>query len=90
MVLDMVYNPPTRNPGKPWKWIIIDSLIVAGIAFVSALPTARMPTLTDLYVAVKAFVYTFLVQTALEKGIKPYYYGENHRKTSNGRGGTRN
>lgn len=74
MVLDIVYDPPDRNPGKPWKWILIDSAILAGIAFISALPGSRLPTIMDLYTAIKAFIYVFLVQVAIERGIKPYYY----------------
>jgi len=76
-VLDMAYDPPHRNPGKPIKWIVIDSLIIAGIAFVSALPGNRLPNLMDLYVALKAFAYSFLIQLAVERGIKPRL--ANHR-----------
>jgi len=32
-VLDFIWDPPERNPGKPLKWIVLDSLIIAGIAF---------------------------------------------------------
>jgi len=74
MVLDIAYDPPHRNPGKPLKWILIDSLIVAVIAFVSLLPSSRLPTVLDLYVALKAFIYTFVLQIAVERRIKPYYY----------------
>ena len=69
-VLDIVYDPPVRNPGKPLRWIIIDSLIIAGIAFLSSLPENRLPTVLDMYVAVKAFVYSFLLQLVVERGIK--------------------
>lgn len=80
MCLDMVYDPPNRNPGKPWRWIIVDSLIIAAIAFVAALPQRHIPTPYDLYIALKAFLYAFLVQVAVERGIKPFI----HRKRSNG------
>jgi predicted phosphoribosyltransferase len=71
-VLDVLYDPPGRNPGeKPLKWILIDSAIVAGIAFVAALPAARTPTPEDIYVALRAFLYTLLVQLAVERGVKP-------------------
>jgi len=70
-MLDFAYDPPERNPGKPWKWIIVDSLIIAGIAFVASLPGDRLPNMFDFYVAIKAFVYSFLVQLAVERGIKP-------------------
>jgi len=79
-VLDFSYDPPDRNPGKAWKWIIIDSAIIAGIAFISALPSDRLPLLSDLYIAVRAFVYSFLVQVAIERGIKPYL--KNHDNES--------
>ena len=70
MVLDIAYDPPQRNPGKPLRWILLDSLIIAGIAFVASLPGDRLPSLLDVYVAVKAFIYSFLVQLAVERGIK--------------------
>jgi len=70
--LDFTYNPPDRNPGKPLAWIVIDSLIIAGIAFISVLPSDRLPALLDIYVAVKAFIYSFLIQVAVERGLKPY------------------
>ena len=70
-MLDFTYDPPDRNPGKPWKWIVIDSLIIAGIAFISTLPSDRLPSLLDAYIAVKAFIYAFLIQVAVERGLKP-------------------
>jgi hypothetical protein len=69
-LLDFAYDPPERNPGKPLKWILIDSLIIAGIAFVSVLPSDRLPTILDTYVALKAFMYSLLVQLAVERGLK--------------------
>ena len=70
--MDFSYDPPDRNPGKPWVWMVIDSLIIAGIAFISVLPGDRFPNLFDMYVALKAFIYSFLVQVAVERGLKPY------------------
>jgi len=67
----MYYDPPERNPGKPLLWIIIDSLIIAMIAFLAALP-AHLPTIADLYVALKGFFISFFVQLVVEKGVKPY------------------
>ncbi|MCC6057106.1 MAG: hypothetical protein LM583_10565 [Desulfurococcaceae archaeon] len=83
-MLDMIYNPPSRNPGKPIKWILFDSLIIAGIAFLSSLPSDRLPNVFDMYVAVKAFAYSFLIQMAVERGIKPYLARKND---ANGNGG---
>jgi len=79
-MLDFLWDPPNRNPGKPWKWIIIDSLIIAGIAGLAALPGDRFPSMTDVYIATKAFLYSFLVQVAVEKGIKPYFERRNNRE----------
>lgn len=83
-MLDMVYDPPERNPGKPWVWMIVDSLIIAGITFVSLLPSDRLPSLLDAYVAVKAFAYSFLMQLAVERGLKPYVYKRKRRNNNNG------
>ena len=75
----MWYDPPERNPGKPLKWIIIDSLIIAMIAFLAALP-AHIPTVTDLYVALKGFLISFFVQLAVEKGVKPHSVRSKRKK----------
>jgi hypothetical protein len=63
--------------------MIIDSLIIAGIAALAALPGDRLPSATELYVAAKAFLYSFLVQIAVERGIKPYL-NRNNRNNKNG------
>jgi len=81
----MAYDPPNRNPSKPIKWIIIDSLIIAGIAFVASLPFDRIPNVYDLYVALRAFIYAFLIQLAVERGLKPIVY-KNGSKTNGGNG----
>ncbi len=83
-MLDFAYDPPSRNPGKPWKWIIIDSLIIAGIAFVASLPADRLPTLLDAYIALKAFFYSFLAQLVIERGIKPRFINNNKNKENEG------
>jgi len=41
---------------------VINSLIVAAIAFVSVLPTETLPTLFHFYVAIKAFLITFFIE----------------------------
>ena len=71
-MLDFTYDPPSRNPGKPLLWIIIDSLIIALIAFLAALPVDRLPNIIDLYVSLKAFLISFFVQLVVERGVKPY------------------
>ncbi|MEM0261488.1 MAG: hypothetical protein QXN17_02405 [Nitrososphaerota archaeon] len=70
-MLDFTYDPPSRNPGKPWKWIILDSLIISGISFTATLPE-HIPNITELYIALKSFFYSFLLQVAVERGLKPY------------------
>jgi len=70
-VLDFAYDPPDRETGKPFKWIVIDSLIISLIVFVSILPPDRPPTLNELYAAFRGFMYAFLVQLGIERGLKP-------------------
>ena len=70
-MLDFTYDPPERNRGKPLKWILLDSAVIAGIAFISTLPADRLPSVLDLYVALKAFTYSLLLQIAVERGLKP-------------------
>ena len=81
-MLDMAYDPPERNPGKPFKWIVIDSAVVAAISFIAALPADRLPSTLELYVALRAFMYIFLLQLAVERGIKPLY--KKYRNNNNG------
>ena len=70
MVLNIAYDPPSRELSKSWKWIIVDSLIIACLALVAALPEARLPTLAELYTAVRAFIYAFVLQLAIERGLR--------------------
>lgn len=63
-------NPNGKNSVKPWKWILIDSIIIALIAMVAVMPSA-VPTETELWVMFKAFLAAFVVQLAIERGIKP-------------------
>lgn len=83
-MLDFSYDPPDRNPGKPWKWIVLDSLVIAGIAFISTLPSDRLPSLFDTYVALKAFIYAFLIQVAVERGLKPHLNNRNNNNSNTG------
>jgi len=85
-MLDFGWDPPERDPGKPIKWILIDSLIIAGIAFIAVLPPDRLPSLLDLYVALKAFAYSFLIQLAVERGLKPYIKGGGEEEEGGGNG----
>ena len=83
-MLDFTYDPPDRNPGKPWKWIMIDSLVIAGIAFISTLPSDRLPSLLDAYISLKAFTYAFLIQVAVERGLKPRLNSRNNNNNKSG------
>lgn len=77
----MIYDPPREGEkSKSWKWMVIDSLIIALIAFVASLPSNRLPNLTELYVALKAFAYAFLIQLAVERGLKPAMRKPNNNK----------
>jgi hypothetical protein len=71
-MLDFLRTSYTNNNTKTLKDIVIDSLIVAAIVFVASLPSEHMPNAFDIYTAIKAFLYTFVIQIAAEKGIKPY------------------
>lgn len=62
-------NPEGKNTKKPYKWILIDSLIIGGIAMAASMPST-VPTAVDLYVMLKAFVGSLLIQLAIERGIK--------------------
>jgi len=77
-LLDFLYDPPNRNPGKSWIWILIDSLIISGITFISTLPSDRLPSTFDLYISLKSFIYAFLIQVAVERGLKPYLVKRNN------------
>jgi hypothetical protein len=71
-MLDFLRTSYTNGNTKTLKDIVIDSLIVAAIVFVASLPSEHMPNVVEMYIAIKAFLYTFLIQFAVEKGIKPY------------------
>jgi len=62
-------NPGRKNSRKPLKWIFFDSLIVGGLAMAAAMPNT-VPTAADLWVMFKGFLYSFLVQLAIERGVK--------------------
>jgi hypothetical protein len=87
-VLDIAYDPPRNaessedgeTKSKAIKWIIIDSIIIASIALLSSLPPDRLPSLLDLYVALKAFLYSFFIQLAVERGLKPFFKSKTNSK----------
>jgi len=81
MVLSIAHDPED-NHGKSMAWIVLDSIIVACIAFISTLPSTHLPSLLDLYTSLKAFAYAFFIQLAVERGIKPYL-----KRRNSGKGG---
>jgi hypothetical protein len=50
----------------------VDSAIIAGLAALAVLPSDRLPSTVELYIALKAFAYSFLFQLAVERGLKKY------------------
>lgn len=58
-----------QNSRKPWKWMIIDSAIIAGISFFSGLVEGP-PTLMTMYRSGVAFGLAFFLQLAIERGLK--------------------
>jgi hypothetical protein len=83
-MLDIAYDPPNRQNTKSITWILIDSFIIAAIAFLAALPADRLPNVFDLYVALKAFAYAFFIQLAIERGIKPKINKNSNNNKSRG------
>jgi len=64
-----VDNPSKRKTRTDvLKEQLINSLIVAGIAFLSVMPPG-LPTLAQVYVAAKAFGITFLVEMRKYRGL---------------------
>ena len=65
-------NTSSENTGssrKTWKWMLIDSAIVGGIATFAAINSAG-PTWGTAWVAFKAFGAAFLLQLYVERGLK--------------------
>jgi hypothetical protein len=69
----MIYDPPTRKMQKPLKWILFDSFVIGLLAFVASLPYDRIPTQLDIYIALRAFLYAFVMQLVVEYGVKPWW-----------------
>lgn len=62
-------NPEKKNTQKDLKWILIDSLIIGIIALCAVMP-ATVPTVEHLWVMLKAFLGAFILQLAIERGLK--------------------
>lgn len=73
LMLDVVNrshtNPDGKNTQKEMKWILVDSIIIGVIAMVASIPST-VPTVANLWVMFKAFLGAFIVQLAIERGLK--------------------
>lgn len=58
-----------KNHRKPFKWILIDSAIIGGVAMAASMPS-WIPGWPDLWIMTKAFIGAFLLQLAIERGLK--------------------
>jgi len=52
---------------KNTKDMLLDSLLVGAIVFVSSLPSTGIPTLDNLYSAIRGFLYYFLAQLIVDR-----------------------
>lgn len=72
-MLDMVNRSHTAkgrgNPRKALKWILVDSAIIGAIAMAASMPGSA-PGLPELWVMFKAFFGAFVLQLAVERGLK--------------------
>lgn len=57
------------NTRKTWTEILIDSAIIGGIAIFATIGSMP-PTLETVWIAFKAFGAAFLLQLAIERGLK--------------------
>jgi hypothetical protein len=62
-------DPDKKNTRKAFKWILFDSIIIGAIAMCAAMPST-VPTAADLWVMFKAFLGSFILQLAIERGLK--------------------
>jgi surface polysaccharide O-acyltransferase-like enzyme len=62
-------DPEGRNSQKSLRWILVDSVIIGMIAMCAAMPST-IPTAADLWVMFKAFLGSFVLQLAVERGLK--------------------
>ncbi len=59
----------TGSSRKAWRWMIVDAAIVGGIAAFAAIGGGG-PTWGTAWVAFKGFGLAFLLQLAVERGLK--------------------
>lgn len=58
-----------KNGRKTWTAMIIDSAIIGFIAMAASMP-AVIPTQDDMWIMFKAFFGAFILQLAVERGLK--------------------
>lgn len=72
-MLDMVNRTHSSEDGpnsrKPWRWMLVDSAIIGGIALAAVMGN-EPPGLPEAWVMLKAFLGAFLIQLAIERGLK--------------------
>jgi len=71
-LLSMIPHKDDVKETKSLKDMLIDSGIVATIAFLSALPPDRPPSFEDFYVALYAFAMSFVLQLAVYRGLRKH------------------
>lgn len=54
---------------KAWKWILIDSIIIAVMAMCAVMPEA-IPDIDSVWTMFKAFLIAFVFQLVVERGLK--------------------
>jgi len=54
---------------KTTKDMILDSLLVALVVFIASLPMNNIPTLCNLYDALRGFLYYFIVQLIIDRAM---------------------
>lgn len=73
-MLDILYATPSKDkngdvPMKPMKWILLDSIIIGLIALVASMPSG-VPDVNSCWIMFKAFLGAFIVELAIERGMK--------------------
>ena len=54
---------------KAWRWMLIDSAIIGGIALAAVMGNTP-PGWAEAWVMLKAFTGAFVLQLAIERGLK--------------------
>jgi len=52
---------------KTTKDMLLDSLLVGAIVFIASLPSTGIPTIDNLYSAIRGFLYYFLAQLIVDR-----------------------